>query len=268
MQYNSYCEECKHDICVLCKEKHKEHKIISYSEIISEEKINASNSKQKLFHVLLNTFIIKIKMIINRLNTVMKNIENYYTLIDKNLKSYSNRNINYNILQNFNYNIQSIDPKSGENNIIKDILEVMDDDTYETFIPWVFNMFNNTNNNEIDLKYNIQNNEDKIKIFGRKFVEKNSYLCKIIHDNKEYDLTEYFDCKNIKDNVLKFKLKGINNVVTLESMFEGCSTLSHLSDFSNFDTTFVVSMSNLFKNSKCLVLPDISIFNTSNAIQL
>ena len=210
----------------------------------------------------------KIKMIINRLNNVMINIENYYKLIDENLKSYSNRNINYNILQNYNYNIQSIDPKSGQNNIIKDILEVMDDDTYESFIPWIFNMFNNTNNNEIDLKYEIKEGEDKVKIFGEKFFENNNKKCKIIYDNKEYDLTEYFDCKNVKDNVLKFKLKGINNVVTLESMFEGCSTLSHLSDFSNLDTTFTISMGNLFKDCKCLELPDISKFNISNVIQL
>ena len=268
-QYNSYCEKCKKDICILCEKNHKEHKIISYDEF-TKENINHSNLKENLnsFRFSFKNFTIKIKMIINRLNNVMKNIEKYYKLIEKNLESYNKNNINYNILQNCNYNSKSIDVDLGSNDILEEIFKFTDDDTYKTFIPLIFKMFNNTNKNEIDLIYNIPNNEDKIKIFGNKFVKQNQNLCKIIYNNKEYDLTEHFDCKNIKDNILKFKLKGINNVIDLESMFEGCSTLSHLSDFSNFDTSYVITMGNLFKDCKCPMLPDISKFNTSNVFNM
>jgi len=52
---------------------------------------------------------------------------------------------------------------------------------------------------EINIIYDI-NGENIINIFGSKFVEKNRNLCKIIIDNKEYELTEKY---NIKSNNYK-----------------------------------------------------------------
>ena len=49
--------------------------------------------------------------------------------------------------------------------------------------------------NEINITYKI-NNEEKIKIFGRKFIENNKDKCKIIYDNKEYELVEELEIKN------------------------------------------------------------------------
>ena len=40
--------------------------------------------------------------------------------------------------------------------------------------------------------------ERKIKILGYEFVEKNKDKCKIIYNEKEYELTEYFYVKNQK----------------------------------------------------------------------
>ena len=91
-------------------------------------------------------------------------------------------------------------------------------------------MYNGMNKNEIDLIYEIRNNEKEIKILGKSFVKKYKDLCGIIYNNKEYDLTETFNCENIKDNILKIKLKGINNATDLSWMFEGCSQLSKLSN--------------------------------------
>ena len=51
-------------------------------------------------------------------------------------------------------------------------------------------------------------------------------------------------------------------------MFEGCSKLSYLSDFSNWDTTYAISMKSLFQEYKFEKLPDISKFNTSNVINM
>ena len=44
--------------------------------------------------------------------------------------------------------------------------------------------------NEIDLVYNIPNDKNKVQIFGSDFIKNNKDLCKIIYENKEYDLTE------------------------------------------------------------------------------
>ena len=38
------------------------------------------------------------------------------------------------------------------------------------------------NKNEIDLVYNIQNNQDRVKIFGNQFVKNNKNLCNIIFE--------------------------------------------------------------------------------------
>ena len=95
-------------------------------------------------------------------------------------------------------------------------------------------------------------------------MEKYKDLCRIIYNNKEYDLTETFNCENIKDNILKIKLKGINNATDLSWMFEGCSQLSKLSNFADWDTSYVLDMSCLFRYCKFLELPDISNWNTSN----
>ena len=60
-------------------------------------------------------------------------------------------------------------------------------------------------NNEIIIEYYTKWAE-KIKIFGCDFVRNNKNICKIIYKYKEYELTEYFNIKNI---VLIIKLKNI-----------------------------------------------------------
>ena len=118
------------------------------------------------------------------------------------------------------------------------------------------------------LIYNIQSNQDRVKILGNQFVRNNNNICKIVYENNEYNLTEYFDCKNISDNLLKLKLKGINNVIDLSSMFEECSQLSEFSDFSNLDTTYAVDMRYLFFGCEFENLTDIYKLNTRNVINM
>ena len=67
---------------------------------------------------------------------------------------------------------------------------------------------------EITIIYKIDNN-NKLKVFDEKFVKKNKKYCKIIYDNKTYDLNEYFNIDNIKHNkdILKIKLKGISKIL-------------------------------------------------------
>ena len=261
-EYNSYCETCHTDLCIFCKKEHKEHKIISYDDIIPEDIPN-----QEFIKFSINAFILivrtKINMIIDRLNKVMKNIEIYFKLFERNFLNYDINNINYNILRNINYmNIK--DNKFH----MEDLNSIIIDNSYKQFIPRILKMYNEMNKNEIDLVYNIPNNEKKIKIFGNEFVGINKDICKIIYKNKEYELTEYFNCQDEKENLLKINLKGINNAIVLDNMLEGCSQLSPLSNFSNWDTTYAVSMNHLFLNCKCLKLPDVSKLNTSNVMSM
>ena len=86
----------------------------------------------------------------------------------------------------------------------------------------------------INMIYNINRNimEENIQIFGYKFVKNNKNNCKIIIDNKEYEITEKYNIKQFKNNILNIKLEGINNITDISSMFEGCSSLSSLPDIS------------------------------------
>ena len=94
---------------------------------------------------------------------------------------------------------------------------------------------------EINIIYNI-NGENDINIFGSKFVENNKNICKMIIDNKEYELTTYYNVKSNNNNKLKIKLKIIDNVTDMSYMFDGCSSLLSLSDISKWNTNNVTYM--------------------------
>ena len=201
-EYISYCETCNKDICLLCKKDHKNHDITPYDDIVPEN-INKEEIKSGI-HIIRTTINSKLEIIIDRLNNVKKTLETYLKFVENNLLNFNINNINYNILQNINYNY-----KNGEPNfetIYQDVRSMMRDNTYKEFIPTILKMYNEMNKNEIDIIYNIPNNENSVKIFGKEFVKINKDLCKIIYDNKEYNIAEKFDCKNIKENILKFKL--------------------------------------------------------------
>ena len=206
-------------------------------------------------------------MIIDRLNNIMINYEKFFKTMERILDSYNINNINYNILNNVN-NIVNLFHQEISNEIFKDVQKFVADNKLDDFIPKMLNIYNKLNKNEIDLVYNIPNNRKNLKIFGEEFVENNKYLCKIIHENNEYDLTDYFEIKNNKSNKLKFKLKGINNVTDLCGMFRDCSNLSEESDFSNWDTRYVVTMAEFFYNCKFEKIPDISNFDTRNVVDM
>ena len=117
---------------------------------------------------------------------------------------------------------------------------------------------------EINIIYDIKGG-NKIKIFGNEFVKNNKNICKMIIDNKEYEIAERYNIKSKKINKLKIKLEGINNVTNMSYMFDGCSSLSSLLDISKWNTNNVNDMSYMFYECSSLSsLPDISKWNTNN----
>jgi len=63
---------------------------------------------------------------------------------------------------------------------------------------------------------------NEISIFGSKFVENNKNKCKMIIDNKEYEITDKYNIEKYNNNKLNIKLKGINNITNMSYMFDGC----------------------------------------------
>ena len=101
-------------------------------------------------------------------------------------------------------------------------------------------------------------------------VKNNKGKCKIIYNNKEYELTEYFnDIDNNIKKEIKIKLKGINNITNMSNMFYECKTLSLLPDISKWNTSNVTDMKCMFYNCKTLSsLPDISKWDTSKVTDI
>ena len=74
--------------------------------------------------------------------------------------------------------------------------------------------------------------DDLLRIFGKKFVYINKNKCKIVYKDKEYKLKEYLedidnDYKN--NDIIKLKLKGIQDISNMSYMFYGCFQLYLLS---------------------------------------
>ena len=263
-EFNSYCEDCKQDICILCENEHEKHKTISYGKLIPKEEIEVIKT---LMPLAFNAFHVKMNMIIDRLNNIVKNFKIYFDTMERMLVNYNINNINYNILKNID-NIVNIFQENSTNDIFKDMQDIVKDNSFQNLIPNVLNIYNELNINEIDLVYNIPKGKKEIGIFGEEFVKENKDLCKIIYENKVYDLSEYFSVENNTSNKLKFKLKGINNVTNLSDMFKLCSNLSDESDFSNWDTHYVNSMAELFYLCQFEKLPDISHFDKRNVVDM
>ena len=121
---------------------------------------------------------------------------------------------------------------------------------------------------EISIIYKINNNNN-INIFGSKFVENNKYNCKMIIDNKEYEITKEYDININNSNILKINLKGINSVTDMSYMFYGCESLSSLPDISKWNTNNVTNMRSMFYRCRSLSsLSDISKWNTNNATNM
>ena len=126
------------------------------------------------------------------------------------------------------------------------------------------NNISNKDISEINIIYNI--NKENINIFGPEFVKNNQNICQMIIDNKEYKITETYNVQNYNNNnILQIKLKGIDNVINMGNMFNGCSSLSSLPDISKWNTRNVTYMIYMFDGCSSLSsLPDISKWNTIN----
>ena len=98
---------------------------------------------------------------------------------------------------------------------------------------------------EINIIYNI-NEENNINIFGSEFVKNNKNICKMLIDNKKYEILEKYNVKSNNNNKLKIKLRVINNITNMSSMFYNCSSLSSLPDISKWNTNNVNDMKCMF----------------------
>ena len=127
--------------------------------------------------------------------------------------------------------------------------------------------------NEFIIKFKI-GKENKIRIFGDKFVKNNKRNFQMIINDKNYELDSFYKIENqkekeIENEILEIKLKQIKDVNNLSYMFKECSSLIELPDISKLDTNNVTDMSLMFSQCSSLSsLPDISKWNTNNVTNM
>jgi len=110
--------------------------------------------------------------------------------------------------------------------------------------------------------YKNTENKKVIKIFDKIFVLNNIKAAKIIINNKQKDLEE--DILNEKHN-FKIKIKFLNNIFYLNSMFRDCQSLISVNNFQNINTKYLKNISDLFYGcSSLLYIDDISNWNVNN----
>ena len=257
-----YCNKCKMNICLICENEHKDHNNISYGEMIpNDNKINEYLKELRTSIDILKNNIEEIK---NKLDKVIENLEIYYQINNDIINKYEKKNRNYEILQNI--------IEINNNNILDEINKINNDNDLNNKTNNILNIYNKMVNKDIseiniiyDINKNLEKEEDTINIFGSEFVENNKNICKMIIDNKEYELKVKYNIKNYYNKILKITLKGIDNVTNMSWMFSECSSLSSLPDISEWNTNNVTNMIAMFyKCSSLSSLPDISKWDTSN----
>ena len=118
IHYNSYfkyCDNCKINICFICHNEHKNHKLQSFENFIS----NVDNKRTELNKLKneIDIFNSQVKKIINGLNQLIENVENYYKIFDNIFNNYNIKNNNYQVLKN-------LSQINLDNNIYKEIYEI------------------------------------------------------------------------------------------------------------------------------------------------
>jgi len=128
-----------------------------------------------------------IERIKNKLDIVKNNIEKYFEI-----RKYINEK-NYR-----NYEMLLNKKEINNNNIKNDLKEIINDDNINNKFKKIIDIYNKMEYlDEIIIRYKINKNKKKIKIFDNKFINNNKNKCKIIYEGKEYEIKEKW---NIDDN--------------------------------------------------------------------
>ena len=91
-------------------------------------------------------------------------------------------------------------------------------------------------NNIGKLIYQTDKRNNNINIFNERFVKMNKNRAIIIINNKQYNLTSIINNKKKDEIFLKIKIKFLENMIDINSMFKDCNLLKSVKKFSNFNT--------------------------------
>ena len=191
-----YCEDCNIDMCLSCTNEHKNHKIVLYQDKIID--IKKLRKKMNEFKDVINKFKLNLEEIMIKFKKIMINMDTIYNINNDILSNYEkNKSSNYKLLLNLNY----IDEYIG--NEIDNIRYEYDYGYNLNKLLYLYSEMTDKNE-EIEIKYKPEeDNEVKVSIFGETFVNNNIQKCKIIYNESQYELKEYFNDIDYNYNIRK-----------------------------------------------------------------
>ena len=191
-----YCEDCNIDMCLSCTNEHKNHKIVLYQDKIID--IKKLRKKMNEFKDVINKFKLNLEEIMIKFKKIMINMDTIYNINNDILSNYEkNKSSNYKLLLNLNY----IDEYIG--NEIDNIRYEYDYGYNLNKLLYLYSEMTDKNE-EIEIIYKPdEDNKEKVRIFGECFVNNNIQKCRIIYNNEEYVLKEYFNDIDYNYNIRK-----------------------------------------------------------------
>jgi len=104
--------------------------------------------------------------------------------------------------------------------------------------------------NQINVLYEIPQNEDSMELFGKKFVENNKENCYllIVDQQKKIELCRklILNEKQKYKKIIRIKLIELKKISDMSHMFYDCSSLKELPDINTWNTNNVKNMSYMF----------------------
>ena len=122
--------------------------------------------------------------------------------------------------------------------------------------------------NYLTIIYDVNKDDEEVNLFGRKFVEKNKKLCKMIINGKEKEICRSIDKKSLKlkgKDHLEIKLSGIEQITDISSMFEKCDSLNK-ENLTNFIPPTITDVDEENDDDKSIKIENI-ILNDKNEEQ-
>jgi surface protein len=226
-------------------------------------------AKMESLRQAIDAYKISVSKIIDKLQKVTNNIEEYYNINNNIIENYENNYRNYEILNNVN----------GINDDIKNTLyKICNNLDIMSQTKDVFDLYNKMTFKSLDeiiITYDLEQRdrklegEETVNIFGQEFVAKNKDKCRMIINNQSYELQEKFNIKDYDQNQLKVKINGLSSLNNLSYMFSNCTSLISVPDIANINTIDITDMRGIFDGCSALTsLPDISKWNLINATSI
>ena len=260
-KYNSYLNKCKINLCIAFdSENEDKNNIIYYGNIMPKKDIFKNQIEE--LKIKINILNQKIKEIIKQLNKISKNMEIYNNINFNLFEIFNMKNRNYQLLKNNNKNILNEINEIINNNENINILNI-----YNNMNDKLNNNKYKINKNELIAKYEIKEEDKKIKLFRNEFIKNNKKNFEFYINGINYIIIDEIDNSHWEQNdeAIEIKIIEKNRCINMKNMFDGCTSLISISNESKWNTYYITNMSFIFNGCKNLKeLPDISNWNTIN----